>query len=64
MLLPNLGAGTTIVYYAFDVKVLNSRDLTSDPLSARREYRACVNDLIAAGRAHGLEGLVAKRLEA
>jgi bifunctional non-homologous end joining protein LigD len=71
-----------IVYYIFDVMVLNGRDVMAEPLSARLELlrervlpqlgeplresavlEASLDDLIAAVRAQGLEGLVAKRLD-
>lgn len=81
--LQNFGsAGAPVVYYTFDVLVLEGRDVTSEPLSRRRELlrqhvlpklrepirespalNASLPDLIAAVRAQGLEGLVAKRLD-
>ncbi|HLK66729.1 MAG TPA: non-homologous end-joining DNA ligase [Bryobacteraceae bacterium] len=80
-LLQNSGPGiANVVYYVFDVMVLDGRDLTSEPLSARRDLlhqsvlpkllepvrespvlEASLGDLVAAVRAQGLEGLVAKR---
>ena len=73
-------AGTEIVYFVFDVMVLRGRDVTSEPLGARRrllerhvapklvdparytgELTARLRDLVASVKAHGLEGLVAKR---
>ena len=78
--LQNLGAGAaTTVFYAFDVMVVNGRDVMTEPLTARRallsqvleslgepvrespELDASLGDLIRSVRAHGLEGLVAKR---
>ncbi len=70
-----------IVYYVFDVLVLGGQDVTSQPLTVRRELLhrhvlpllsepirhsppldASLADLIRSVREHGLEGLVAKRL--
>jgi DNA ligase D-like protein (predicted ligase) len=67
----------TIVYYAFDLLHLHGEDLTSLPLAARREKLATLvrgagillsetldgtaQDVIAAVRSLGLEGIVAKR---
>jgi len=82
-MLQNYGsAGTTLVYYLFDLLVLQGRDVTSEPLARRREIltkqvlpslrepihespvlNAGLRDLVAAVRAQGLEGLVAKRLD-
>lgn len=81
--LQNYGsAGAPVIYYIFDVLVLEGRNVTSEPLSRRRELlrqhvlpklrepirespelNASLPDLIAAVRAQGLEGLVAKRLD-
>jgi DNA ligase D-like protein (predicted ligase) len=82
-LLQNYGsAGAPLIYYVFDVLILNGRNVMSEPLVRRREILrhevlaqlgepirespvldASLRDLIAAVRAQGLEGLVAKRLE-
>jgi bifunctional non-homologous end joining protein LigD len=78
--LQNVGAGAaTIVFYAFDVMVVNGQDVTTEPLTERRallsqvleslgepvrespELNASLPDLIRSVKAHGLEGLVAKR---
>jgi hypothetical protein len=80
--LQNGAAGSTIVYYVFDVMVLAGRNVMGETLVARREllprealrkladpvreaprFDAALADLIAAVRAQGLEGLVAKRLD-
>ena len=69
-----------IVYYVFDVIVLEGRDVKSETLDARRdlleraivptlaepvrymgELNAGLRDLVHSVKAHGLEGLVAKR---
>ena len=82
-LLQNYGsAGAPLIYYVFDVLILNGRNVMPEPLVRRREILrhevlaqlgepvrespvldASLRDLIAAVRAQGLEGLVAKRLE-
>lgn len=82
-LLQNFGsAEIPVVYYIFDVLVLNGRDVMAEPLSERRALlrdlvlpqlgepvresavlEASLADLMAAVRAQGLEGLVAKRLD-
>jgi bifunctional non-homologous end joining protein LigD len=82
-LLQNYGsADAPLIYYVFDVLVVNGRNVTSEPLALRRELlrhevltylgapireapvlNASLRDLMAAVRAQGLEGLVAKRLD-
>jgi bifunctional non-homologous end joining protein LigD len=79
-LLQNYGSGgAQLVYYVFDVLVLNGKDVMREPLGTRRallaehilprldepirysqELRASLADLIAAVKAQGFEGLVAK----
>ena len=79
--LQNFGsAAAPIVYYVFDVMVLNGRDVMREPLERRRELLekrvlpkltepvsytspldASVPVLVESVKAHGLEGLVAKR---
>jgi bifunctional non-homologous end joining protein LigD len=80
--LQNGAAGATIVYYVFDVMVLDGRNVMGETLARRRDlltrevlplladpvreaprFDAALSDLIAAVRAQGLEGLVAKRLD-
>src|SRR5580704_3630592 len=77
--LQNGSAGSTIVYYVFDVMVLGGRNVIGETLATRRDlltrevlpllaepvreaprFDAALADLIAAVRAQGLEGLVAK----
>ena len=69
--------GHTVVFYAFDLLHLNGRDLTGEPLDARRHLLPSVLDrsgilmsvdlpgdlrhVIAAVQSLGLEGVVAKR---
>jgi bifunctional non-homologous end joining protein LigD len=75
------GTGTTpLVYYAFDVMILEGKEVMSEPLMWRRallqsrvltrledpirescELEASLPVLIESVKAHGLEGLVAKR---
>jgi bifunctional non-homologous end joining protein LigD len=74
------GSKTPLVYFIFDVIVLNGRDVKHEKLEARRlllerevvpalaepvryagELNASLRDLIHSVKAHGLEGLVAKR---
>lgn len=79
--LQNFGsAAAPVVYYVFDVMVLNGRDVMREPLERRRELLeervlpkltepvsytspldASVPVLVESVKAHGLEGLVAKR---
>ena len=73
-------ASTPIVFYVFDVLMLNGRDLRGETLEARRDrlerkvlptlaeparylgnLDASLADLVASVKAHGFEGLVAKR---
>jgi bifunctional non-homologous end joining protein LigD len=80
--LQNGESGATVVFYAFDVMILEGRHVMAEPLTARRELLesrslshldepirespeldAPLPDVIAAVRAQGLEGLVAKRLD-
>jgi bifunctional non-homologous end joining protein LigD len=81
--LQNYGsAGPTLVYYVFDVLILEGQNVMSETLARRREIlheqvlpnlcepirespvlNAGLRDLVAAVRAQGLEGLVAKRLD-
>ena len=80
-LLQNYGsADAPLVYYAFDLMILQGKDVTKEPLTVRRgllqslvlsrldepvrespELVASVPELIRSVKAHGLEGLVAKR---
>jgi len=82
-LLQNYGVtAVLIVYFVFDVLVLNGRDVTAETLTVRRQlladrvlqglaepirqtpvFEADLDDLVAAVRQQGLEGLVAKRLD-
>jgi bifunctional non-homologous end joining protein LigD len=79
--LQNYSSGAaTLVYYAFDVMILEGRDVLAEPLTTRRallqsrvlarlddpirescELDASLPDLVRSVKAHGLEGLVAKR---
>ena len=81
--LQNYGsAAASVVYYVFDVMVLDGRNVMDQPLTARRELLerrvlpaltdpvryakpldAALPVLVASVKAHGLEGLVAKRRE-
>jgi ATP-dependent DNA ligase len=79
--LQNYGAGDAqLVYYAFDLMIIEGKDVTNEPLTVRRgmlqtlvlsrldepirespELDASLPELIQSVKAHGLEGLVAKR---
>jgi bifunctional non-homologous end joining protein LigD len=80
--LQNGSAAAPLIYYVFDVMILNCKDVIGEPLTVRRELLAeqvlakldepirespvlvaSLSDLIASVKAHGLEGLVAKRLD-
>jgi DNA ligase D-like protein (predicted ligase) len=81
--LQNSGSsGAPLLFFVFDLMVLGGKDVTKEPLSARRELLkkkvlpklgepirfvdaldAPLRDLIAAVKAQGFEGLVAKRMD-